>query len=167
MFGSTKNNMKDKPLIETFFLLRSSCSCLSDIETRCHNVVHCQGKVFRCAIEFLLQRSVVGHVLALNCLCEEHVWSTCSVVRGAWPQGQISEWPTLNLWYMCRRLCPVRNRNIMVCWLRVIPWMGLLGSLSGWSLFHFRAMVVLTRVLVSAYELPPSSCSRCDPSLAS
>ena len=39
-------------------LLRSSCSCLSDSETRCHNVVHCQGKFFRCAIEFLLQRSV-------------------------------------------------------------------------------------------------------------
>ena len=40
-------------------LLRSSCSCLSDSETRCHNVVHCQGKFFCCAIEFLLQRSVV------------------------------------------------------------------------------------------------------------
>ena len=35
-------------------LLRSSCSCLSDSETRCHNVVHCQGKFFRCAVEFLL-----------------------------------------------------------------------------------------------------------------
>ena len=47
---------------------------------------------------------------------------------------------------MCwrRRLCPVRNRNIMVCWLRVIPWMGSLGSLSGWSLFHFRAIAALT-----------------------
>ena len=40
-------------------LLRSSCSCLSDSETRCHNVVHCQGKFFCCAIEFLLHRSVV------------------------------------------------------------------------------------------------------------
>ena len=36
--------------------------------------------------------------------------------------------------YWCRRLCPVRNRNIMVCWLRVIPWMGSLGWLLGWSL---------------------------------
>ena len=31
----------------------------------------------------------------------------------------------------------------------------------------FRAMAVLTRVMDSAYEQPPSSCSSCDPSLAS
>ena len=45
--------------VDLLLLLRSSCSCLSDSETRCHNVVHCQGKFFRCAIEFLFQRSVV------------------------------------------------------------------------------------------------------------
>ena len=46
-------------LLLLLLLLRSSCSCLSDSETRCHNVVHRQGKFFCCAIEFLLQRSVV------------------------------------------------------------------------------------------------------------
>ena len=60
-------------------LLRSSCSCLSDSETRCHNEVHCHGKFFRCAVEFLLREVWFGHVLDLNCLCEEHVWSTCFV----------------------------------------------------------------------------------------
>ena len=47
------------PFPKFLLLLCSSCSCLSDSETRCHNVVHCQGKFFCCAIEFLLQRSVV------------------------------------------------------------------------------------------------------------
>ena len=48
-----------RKLVILLLLLRSSCSCLSDSETRGHNVVHCQGKFFCCAIEFLLQRSVV------------------------------------------------------------------------------------------------------------
>ena len=52
-----KHKFYDRLLL--LLLLRSSCSCLSDSETRCHNVVHCQGKFFHCAIEFLLQRSVV------------------------------------------------------------------------------------------------------------
>ena len=38
-----------------------------------------------------------------------------------------------------------------------------LDSLSGRSLFHFRAIAALTTVSDSAYELPPSCCSRkCD-----
>ena len=40
---------------------------------------------------------------------------------------------------------------------------GSLGSPSGWSLFHFRTMAALTRVMDSAYKQPPSSCSSCDP----
>ena len=68
-------------------LLCSSCSCLSDSETWCHNVVHCQGKFFCCAIEFLLQRLLIVCVKSMSVVwraCLEHMFCVSrSLATGA------------------------------------------------------------------------------------